>query len=216
MITKMMKNKIVVAGALAACALPAVASADFVLDTGVPTGSSVTVLNTAQFLAGEFQIGAGVTVTSLSAYLTQGAGQPGDTFTFDIYSGLPGNTFLSRSSQREAPVFTVSGTFGANGWNSTGVDWTPTTGGDYWLALQVAAPADTKGLDAPDEATASTGTAPALAFAYAGSSGQYATSGAPAIGLEVTTASPVPLPAAFWLLGSGVLGLGSMVRRRRR
>lgn len=210
----MMNNKIsVIAAALAtACLAPAIASADFVMDTGVPTGSGVTVLSTAQFLAGEFAIGAGVNVTQLSAYLTQGVGQPGDHFTFDIYAA--GSGFTARSAQREAPVFTATGTFTTNGWNGTSVNWTPTSGGNYWLALQVGSTTQSKGLDAPDEASSSTGTMPALGFAYAPASGQYTTSGAPAIGLEVTTASPVPLPAAFWLLGSGIMGLGSMVRRR--
>jgi hypothetical protein len=213
---KTTNNKItLIAGAIAACVLPAVASADFVLDTGDPTGSSVSTLSSAQFLAGEFEIGAGVTITQLSAYLTEGVGQPGDTFTFDIYSGLSGNTFLSRSSQREAPLLSVTATYTADGWNSSGVNWTAPTTGDYWLAVQVASPTNTKGLDAPNEASATTGTAPALAFAYAPSSGQYTLSVAPAIGLEVTTGSPVPLPAAFWLLGSGMLSLGGMVRRRR-
>jgi hypothetical protein len=66
------------------------------------------------------------------------------------------------------------------------------------------------------EASGGTGTVPAIAYAYLGSgtSSEYTTTGAPAIGLQIT-AAPVPLPPALWLLGSGFLGLaGTMARRR--
>lgn len=214
----MLNLKITFAATSLAAALlaPGMASAAFVLDTGTPTsntGSPVSVLSTAQFLAAEFNATAGEDITSLSAYLTQGAGQVGDTFTFDVYSNTG---FTSRPSSRPAPVFTATGTFTANGWNTTAVNWNPTTTGAYWLALQVGSTANTKGLDAPGAGiTTSSGTAPALGFAFAaGASGAYALSSTAPVGLEIT-AAPVPLPAAVWLLGSGVLGLGSLARRRR-
>jgi hypothetical protein len=192
---------------------PGIASASFVLDTGTPSGGGAPeVLSTAQWLAGEFAVTAGEDITALSAYLTQGVGEPGDTFTFDIYSSAG---FTGRSTGRNL-VYSTTGTFTANGWNSAVANWTPTASGDYWLALQVSSPNQTKGLDAPVETGAGTGTAPAIAFAYLGSGtgSEYTQTGAAPIGLQIT-AAPVPLPAALWLLGSGVLGLGAMRRRRQ-
>jgi hypothetical protein len=62
--------------------------------------------------------------------------------------------------------------------------------------------------------TAGGGTAPALAFAF-NSGGGYATAGALPFGVQVDATTPVPLPAAVWLLGTGLVGLGSRARRRR-
>jgi len=203
-----------IASAVAAVLLiPGIANASFVLDTGAPTGTGAPLsLSTSQFIAGEFAVTAGDTIVDVSAYLTQGAGEPGDTFTFDIYSNTG---FTSRANSRPAAVYSATGTFTANGWNTTAVNWTPTSTGDYWLALQVASTTNTRGLDAPLETSASTGTAPALGFAYAGSNGQYTLSSAYPIGLEVADAAPVPLPASFLLLLSGVgAAFGVSLRRR--
>jgi hypothetical protein len=203
-----------IASAMAAVVLiPGIANASFVLDTGAPTGTGAPLsVSSSQFVAGEFAATAGDTIVDLSAYLTQGVGEPGDTFTFDIYSNTG---FTSRANSRPAAVYSATGTFTANGWNTTAVNWTPTATGDYWLALQVGTSQNTRGLDAPLESSATTGTAPALGFAYAGTNGQYTVSSAYPIGLEVSDAAPVPLPASFLLLLSGVgAAFGVGLRRR--
>jgi len=212
-----------IGAALAAVMLsPGIANASFVLDTGTPTSTSgPTTLSASQWLAGEFSVTAGEDITSLSAYLTQGAGQVGDTFSFDIYSN---SGFIGNRSYASSEVYSASGTFTANGWNTTAVNWVPTSTGNYWLALQLTASNTNingssgraeQGLDAPVETSATTGTVPALQFAYLGSGtlGQYTTQGALPIGLEIN-AAPVPLPAAVWLLGSAAAGLGAMRRRK--
>lgn len=206
-----MKNiKVIVASAISAALLmPSLSQADMILDTGTPAGSSTYILSTAQFLAAEFSATANQTVTGLSAYLTQGSGTIGDHFVFDIYAN---SGFTNRPSSRPAPVFTTTGTYTGNGWNTTSVNWTPNSSGYYWLALQVSSTTQTRGLSLPGEASSTTGTVPALAFAYAGTNGQYSLSGAPAVGLQVNA---VPLPAAAWLLGSGLLGIGATLRRKK-
>jgi len=200
-----------VAFAIAALQQPGVASASsFILDTGTPTSASLPVLSGADWYAAEFYAAAGETITQLSAYLTEGAGQPGNTFTWAIYG--PGGTFLGRSNTRELPSFTTTGTFTANGWNSTAANYAVTTSGDYWVALQVSGASQTPGLDLPTESSDNTGTVPALAFAFASSSHAFGLETADPFGIEV---SATPLPAAVWLLGSGLLGLGCLARRRR-
>lgn len=192
---------------------PSNANTNLILDTGTPAGNSSVLLNSAQWLAGEFAVTAGTDISTLSAYLTQGVGEPGDSFTFDIYSS---NGFTGRSSGRILD-YSATGTFTANGWNTTSVNWTPTSTGDYWLALQVSSPAQSPGFDAPVEASASTGTVPALAFAVAGTNGQYTTTGAPPIGLEITSAAvspPTDGPMPLWALGGLGAGLVAIASRR--
>jgi hypothetical protein len=86
------------AAALSVAALvPGIASAAFVLDTGTPTGPSV-VLNSSGWYAEEFSVPAGVSaITQLSVYLTQDIGQPGNTFTWDLYSAA--GTFLGANRE---------------------------------------------------------------------------------------------------------------------
>src|SRR5579859_3509275 len=118
-----MNMKVAAGVALALPALvPGIGSATMVLDTGTPTGNGV-LLNTTGWYAAEFSLSAGQTVTQLSAYLNQGAGGVGSTFTWDIYSAA--GTFLGPN--RESPSFSTTGTFTGNGWNTTNVSWAPTT-----------------------------------------------------------------------------------------
>jgi hypothetical protein len=209
----MNKKLTLIGGAFAAATLllPGIASASYVLDTGTPDGSGgpSTVLNSAQWVAAEFYATAGETITSLSAYLLgAGTNVPNvNTFSFDIYSGT---NFNGRSTSRTL-LQPVTATYEGDGWNTATLNWTVPTTGDYWLALQVGGTAQaTNGLYLPTEPSTSTGTVPALGFAYLNSNtgGKFLTTGAPTFGVEV---SAVPLPTGFWLLASGLLGLGAVM-----
>jgi hypothetical protein len=199
---------IVAAALVATVAAPGTASAAFVLDTGTPTGAGMpAALDATDFSAAEFNISAASTITGIQAFLTAGMDQPGATFTLAIYSdsaGFIGNRFAT-------PVFATQGTYSADGWNGvSGLNFTASAG-NYWAALEVGGSDNAIGLALPPPASG--GTAPALAFAYNSGSG-YTTAGALPVGLQIR-ATPVPLPAALWLLGSGLVGLGSLSGRRR-
>jgi hypothetical protein len=192
---------------------PNIASADFVLDTGTPTGTTSYELDGSQLIAAEFVANGGDEITTVSAYLNAGGDQSGTPFTFEIFSAAGTNTFLGNRSPVE--VASVAGTFTTNGWTTSTLNWTPSATGDYWIALVVPSSRTAPDLVAPAEASATTGTVPALGFATAGSATAAFAASTAYIGLEVSEAAPVPLPAAVWLLGSGLVGLGSMMRRRR-
>ncbi|WP_457848299.1 hypothetical protein, partial [Staphylococcus aureus] len=83
----MKTNTTLLAAALAAAAvLPGIASASYILDTGTPAGSGALILSSSQWVAGELSLTQGQSITDVAAYLTQGAGQPGDTFTWELYA----------------------------------------------------------------------------------------------------------------------------------
>jgi hypothetical protein len=205
-----MKTNIALAAAtLTAMIAPNLASAALVLDTGTPASTSMgSTLDGNDFYAAEFNLSSGSTINSIQAYLAAGADQPGDTFTMAVYGS---DLLTNRLAQ---PLFSAQATYTADGWTSlSGVNFTSTTAGNYWVALEVGATDSAIGLTLPQTA-AGGGTAPALAFAFNSGSG-YVTAGALPFGVQVDATTPVPLPAAAWLLGTGLCGLGSMVRRRR-
>jgi hypothetical protein len=210
------------AGALAATLLsPGLASASLVLDTGAPAGSGLDTFNSGTWYAEEFYLTAGESVTDLSAYLTLPSGGTlatanGTPFTFAIYanSGAGGSFIGSSASNRSADeVYSTPGNFTTNGWTSAAASFTASTSGDYWFAVQQTTSGAAYTLDAQTEASTSTGTAPALAYAIysTGAQSKYNLSTQDPIGMQVTA---VPLPAGIWLLGSALAGFGGWCRRR--
>jgi hypothetical protein len=178
------------------------------LDTGTPSGTAApALLYPAQSLGGEFAATAGQRITEVGAYLTAGTAVAGDSFEFEILSG----SITTRNGFSVAATF--ADTFTANGWVVDNVNWTAPASADYWLAL--VQPTTGYQFDAPQESSATTGAAPALAFAFKGTGSTYSTTGAPWIGLEVVAAA-VPEPQSWASLALGLAALALTRARWRR
>jgi hypothetical protein len=178
--------------------VPTAATASTLVDTGTPTGTGGSLLlYGAQSLAAQFAVSAGETsLGTLSAYLTQGTAEPGNTFTFDIYQTLP-----TSSNRTPQPLFSTVATWKQNGWTTVTVDWTLPSTGDYWLVL--TNPSSGRGayqFDAPVLSSTSAGPVPALAFETAGASGFFSPSTI-GFGVEVDSV-PEPSSAVLALIGA--------------
>jgi hypothetical protein len=203
----------VVAFSLAAVQPGLASASSYILDTGTPTGTTFPVLSQGQWFAAEFSATAGDTITDLSAYLNQGSGGAGTAFTFAIYSDAAG--FLSARTAA-TPIYTLGSTFEANGWNSSTASWTAPTTGDYWVAVEMSScTRNCPELDLVTEASDGTGTAPALAFASAGTNHAFALETADPFGIEVSVASAVPEASTWAMMILGFAGIGVMAYRRR-
>lgn len=199
-----------IAGAVGLLGVAGPAKAAFVLNTGTPTGSSELILSTAESFAAEFSINAGETVTQLAAYLMPHSGSA-NSFELEIFSNA--TAFIGNSARSPTLVYAVttpSTTPLASGWNYVTADWTAPTTGEYWLAMFEPNTGTT--LDVQTETSTNTGSLPAAEFASTNTPGtRYAVMNT-GIGLEVTA---VPLPAAAWLMLSGLGGLGVLSRKRK-
>jgi hypothetical protein len=209
------KLAFVVAFSLAAVQPGPASASTYILDTGTPAagGASFPILSQGQWFAAEFSATAGETINDLSAYLNQGSGGAGTAFTFAIYSDAAG--FLSARTAA-TPIYTVGSTFEANGWNSSTANWTAPTTGDYWVAVEMSScTRNCPELDLVTEASDSTGTAPALAFASAEANHAFALETADPFGIEVSVASAVPEAGTWAMMLLGFAGIGLMAHRRR-
>jgi hypothetical protein len=206
-----MKTKgIALAGALVAASLASAGASaqQYVLDTGTPTNfTGPSLVDANDTYAAEFSSAAGQTITNIQEFLIAGLDQVGDTFTISVYSDAAG--FLG--SHGSSALYTAQGTYTGDGWNGiSNLNWTLATAGNYWVSIEVTGGTDSSvGLYLP-QAPSGSGSAPAQAFAFNAGSG-WQTGGAPSFGVRVTEA---PLPAAAWLLASGILGLFGMGRRK--
>ncbi len=173
------------------------AHAALLIDTGPGSGGSM-LLDSTQFLAAEFTLNQAYQITSVQGWIhvfTAGA------VNYKIYSDggvVPGTTQIY-STQYTIPASSD------NWYGPSGLTW-ELSAGTYWLSIEPVS-----GLFS----SKNTPPSPLSNYAYFNSTlGSTWTEGN-SFGVRIY-AEPVPIPAAVWLLGSGLMGLVLIGRRFKK
>jgi hypothetical protein len=194
-----MRKKITLVFLMAAvvCLTLSAAQADYLFDTGTPpSGSGSLPFGSSTGYAGYLTVPAGGWhITGLEAYLVNngiGSSLSGIVRIWPYSGPLPVNAQALLSLGFAIPAANLSpGWFGRTDLN---VDLNP---GTYWFGLMNAGGDGGVLYPAPQS--------------FVGEASYYSggwTAGEPDFGYRITgTGTPVPIPGAAWLLGSGLLGL---------
>jgi len=180
-------------------------ASSYIVDTGEPTSGGGFVLNPDQSLAGQFTLTNSYTIDSLEGWFD---GREDGTATAAVYTDsatFPGNELFSAQ-------FTLDITTGNNlAWDGAyGLNWALDPG-IYWLVFEVR-PGDSL----PSAAMPYQGIPnPLDKYAYFNTAnGAWVVPGPIVEGFGMRV-SAVPVPAAVWLFGSGLIGLMAIARRKK-
>ena len=196
--------------AVCTCLLSLIAfstNAAFIVDTGAgdATGGGIA-LDSSQWVAGQISITNAQTVTSVEGWF--GEGTEG-TITAAIYtdngSGVPVSELFSSQFILNNPSTVPT----VHAWDGAfGLSWLLNPG-TYWVAFEVRAGDTGSGL-MPDNVPS-----PLDDYAFRNTSGTdwQSLSSNESLGFRV---SRVPIPAAVWLFGSGLIGLIGFARRKNK
>jgi hypothetical protein len=172
------------------------AHAALLIDTGQGSGGQ-NLLDPTQYLAAEFTLNQAYQITAVQGWIhiyTTGA------VNYKIYSdggNVPGTTQIY-STQYTIPALSD------NWYGPSGLTW-ELSAGTYWLSFEPIS-----GLFSSKNSP----TYPLSNYAYFNSTlGPSWTEGS-SFGVRIY-AEPVPIPAAVWLLGSGLIGLIGIRRFRK-
>lgn len=203
------------AGMLATVMTPvALMASTLIVDTGTPVSLSY---DGSDYRAGKFTLASPYDINQIEHYLFVPLNQ-GGTVTFALRSdaaGLPGTELYSTVATLTANTISEGN---ANKWQGvSGLDW-GLDAGVYWVSIEQRA-GDTAGLIQRmvgfDSDVPSNPPFPMAAEASRSSASPWLIDGNGANAGWRISATPVPLPAAFWLLLSGLGGVGALARRRR-
>lgn len=199
---------------IAACLLAVTgvgtASAALLIDTGQPLETSAGYeLSSDQWLAGRFNLAQSATITGIEGWMLLGSGAP-ETLTIALYDGSIRISPSGLIYEQEVWV-ADAGTGPSEAWQGmSGLDlFLPA--GNYYAAFEVRSGQTYSGHmpgKAPD---------PLSVYAERPANGDWIYGDFHELGIRVYgDITPVPLPAAFWLLGSGIVFVAAAGKRRTR
>jgi hypothetical protein len=207
--------------------LPAVASADMIVDTGASPNTKAAdpgatiggspFPGTLQFVAGEFTTTRAYDITSLSAFVEQygncsGCAPLESTFELGLATGPANPSFSAFTQLISEPVF-LTLFAGTAGWATTSVPDYLLPAGTYWIVASAKSTDLTIGLGMPEGVPN-----PLDAYAYTVNTPNSWQVLQPTLGFQIegNPVSPVPLPGGLGLLTSGLAALATLRRSRIR
>jgi hypothetical protein len=208
-----MRKLLIILSLLAvALSMASVAGADLIVDTG-PNANYFYPLG--MFAPGQWYAGEFTTTQAWNIGAMQGdirtiyAGEVAITI-YNNNGGLPGTALFTQTFQSEPDSF--------EGWQGTTGSAGTLPAGIYWIAFEVPAGSDFYGgfggQDLRADPPIPLPTNPMSLEAYSLDSGATWTNAQLNLTARIE-GSPVPVPGAFWLLGSGLVGLAGLRRFRK-
>lgn len=198
-------NKSRLLGALCACLMFAGnAQAVSIVDTGAgSTTSGGSSLNSGQWQAGQFTIANSYTVTSVEGWLGKTVeGNVTAAIYTDNGTGVPISELFSQQFLLDNP------SSGNNTWDGAfGLSWALASG-TYWLSFEVRS-GDTGQGYMPENLDGAPN--PLADYAIWNGSQWISQDSSRALGMRINA---IPIPAAIWLFGSGLLGLVGIARKK--
>lgn len=189
------------------CLVSLSAGATTIVDTGMGSlipGTNYWSVDDVQWLAGEFTVSSDTSIDSIEGFMGSNVGGPEGTIAIYTDGGeIPGAELFSTAfslGSRTQPMWV----------GASGLAW-DLTAGTYWVSFEVRSGQTLHGTMA--------GAAENPLSGYAAKYSPFGTfewieADTLDIGVRIMS-SPVPIPAAFWLFGSGLLGLVGMARRKK-
>ena len=183
------------------------ANAATIVDTGPGADSNYRALAGAsvlppfgQFLAAEFSIGSSTTVTDIEGWMSfNPSGADGTIAIYSDGGDVPGDELY-------AATFFGTGSLDSSWVGVSGLSW-DLAAGTYWVAFEVR---DGQTLETSMPSPSSN---PLLNEAFTSvDTGDWNDDDGLDLGIRI---SAVPIPAAAWLFGTGLLGLIGVARKRK-
>jgi|GEM_PF-848486 hypothetical protein len=181
------------------------------ISTGTPTNTESLLLNSGQWLAGEFTLSQFETINTLEGYIVSNGDttQIGNTFTISVYDNSPSGAPWLASEE-----YFGQAVFNGDGWNGlTGITGLQLSAGTYWVAFEVGSNGDSDSLQAYMPVTTPN---PLAAYAWydgVSTSGYNLVSGS-GYDVGVQVAGTVPLPSSLLLFATGIFGFARFGKRK--
>lgn len=188
-----------------------------IVDTGPgPSGlpGNLWAFNGGDKFAGQFVLSENTSITAIQGWMGTFVNSSGLDFDVHVYSdtnGLPGPSLFSGSTSAAAPTNVPAGEQVGFDWNGlSNLNWN-LAAGTYWVTFEGTNPLQSALIPGP-----STNPLAHYAWNSAVTNNTWTTADYLKLGIRIDgIPSPVPVPSAIWLFGSGLLGLMRWARRQQ-